>query len=137
MIPPPEKLFVDNNLIRCEIYDRNKEFTAVYSEKTVAYIKRFIIGGTVMKKDYFLGASEKSKLLILANGTPESLYVKFKPVKNQKIHQQVFKPANTPSKNPKARGNKLTIKPIKYVDIQPGRWWDKSDNGEIPDDVLF
>ena len=137
VIPPPEKLFVDNNLNRCEIYDRDKEFTAVYSEKTVAYIKRFIIGGTVMKKDYFIGASEKSKLLILANGTPESLYVKFKPVKNQKIHQQVFKPANTPSKNPKARGNKLTVKSIKYVDIEPGRWWDKTNDGEIPDDVLF
>ena len=52
-MPPPDKLFMDNNLIRCEIYNREKEFTAVYSEKSVSFIKRFIIGGAIMNRDYF------------------------------------------------------------------------------------
>ena len=137
VMPPPEKLFVDKNLIRCEIYNRDREYTVVYSDKSVSYIKRFIIGGTVMKKDYFLGTSEKSRLLLLADGTPKSLFVKFKPAKNQKIHQQQFKPSDIPMKNPKARGNKLTPKPIRYIDIQPGRWWDKDIIEEDIKDTLL
>ena len=48
-----------------------------------------------------MGASEKSKLLLLAEGTPESIYVKYKPAKNQRIHQQRFNPADTPMKGRK------------------------------------
>ena len=43
----------------------------------------FSVGGAIMNRDYFMGASEKSKLLLLADGTPESLYVKYRPAKNQ------------------------------------------------------
>ena len=90
-----------------------------------------------MNRDYFLGATEKSKLLLLTDGTPEALYVKYNPAKNQRIHQQRFLPADTPEKSAKARGNRLSSKGIKYIDIQPGRWWDKSDDGDIPDGVLL
>ena len=137
VMPPPEKLFIDNDLIRCQVYDREASFTAVYTEKSIAYIKRFKIGGAIMNRDYFLGATEKSKLLLLTDGTPEALYVKYKPAKNQRIHQQRFLPADTPEKSAKARGNRLSSKGIKYIDIQPGRWWDKSDDGDIPDGVLL
>ncbi len=137
VLPPPEKLFIDNQLNRCEVYDREKTFTAVYTEKSIAYIKRFQLGGAIMNRDYFIGASEKSKLMLLAEGTPEALYVKYKPVKNQRIHQQRFNPADTPIKGVKARGNRLSSKGIKYIDSQPGRWWDKSDDGDIPDGVLL
>ena len=136
VMPPPDKLFMDNNLIRCEIYNREKEFTAVYSEKSVSFIKRFIIGGAIMNRDYFLGKSEKSKLLLLADDTPESIFVKFKPVKNQRIHQQRFNPSETLIKSPKSKGNKLTNKPIKYIDINPGKWWDKNDNGITDNNLL-
>ena len=136
VMPPPDKLFIDNDLIRCEIYDREKEFTAVYSEKSISFIKRFIIGGVIMNRDYFFGKSEKSKLLLLADGAPESIFIKYKPVKNQRIHQQQFNPSETLIKSPKAKGNRLTNKPIKYIDTKPGKWWDKNDSG-IMDNSLF
>ena len=137
VVPPPDKLFMDNNLVRCEIYNRESSYTAVYVEKSIAYIKRFKIGGAIMNRDYFLGASDKSKLILLADGTPESIYVKYKPAKNQRIHQQRFNPSETAEKSAKARGNRLSSKGIKYIDIAPGRWWDKADDGEIPDGVLL
>lgn len=137
VVPPPEKMFTDNNLMRCEVYDRNKQFTAVYSEKNKAYIKRFIIGGAIMSKDYFIGATEKSKLQLLEDGTPKYIYVKYKPAKNQRIHQQSFIPLDTPIKSAKAKGNKLTTKLIKYIDISPGRWWDKDDDGKISEETLL
>ena len=136
VMPPPDKLFIDNDLIRCEIYDRKKEFTVVYSEKSISFIKRFIIGGVIMNRDYFFGKSEKSKLLLLADGAPKSIFIKYKPVKNQRIHQQQFNPSETLIKSPKAKGNRLTNKPIKYIDIKPGKWWDKNDSG-ITDNSLF
>ena len=136
VMPPPDKLFMDNNLIRCEIYNREKEFTAVYSEKSICFIKRFVIGGAIMNRDYFLGQSEKSKLLLLTDGTPESIFVKYKPAKNQRIHQQKFNPSETLIKSPKSKGNRLTNKPIKYIDTKPGKWWDKNDT-ETTDNNLF
>ena len=75
VIASTDKLFMDNNLVRCEIYNRESSYTAVYVEKSIAYIKRFKIGGAIMNRDYFLGASDKSKLILLADGTPESIYV--------------------------------------------------------------
>ena len=137
VMSPPDKLFIDHDLVRCAIYNRESAFTAVYSEKSIAYIKRFELGGAIMNRDYFMGASEKSKLLLLAEGTPESIYVKYKPAKNQRIHQQRFNPADTPMKGAKARGNRLSSKGIKYIDTQPGRWWDKSDDGSYPDGILL
>ena len=83
-----------------------------------------------------MGKSEKSKLLILADDTPECIFVKFKPVKNQRIHQQRFNPSETLIKSPKSKGNKLTNKPIKYIDINPGKWWDKNDNGITDNNLL-
>lgn len=137
VMSPPDKLFIDHDLVRCAIYNRESAFTAVYTEKGIAYIKRFQVGGAIMNRDYFMGASEKSKLLLLTEGTPESLYVKYRPAKNQRIHQQRFNPADTPMKGAKARGNRLSSKSIKYIDTQPGRWWDKSDDGSYPEGVLL
>ena len=137
VMSPPDKLFIDHDLVRCAIYNRESAFTAVYTEKSIAYIKRFQVGGAIMNRDYFMGASEKSKLLLLTEGTPESLYVKYRPAKNQRIHQQRFNPADTPMKGAKARGNRLSSKSIKYIDTQPGRWWDKSDDGSYPEGVLL
>ena len=137
VMSPPDKLFIDRDLMRCDIYNRETAFTAVYVEKSIAYIKRFQLGGAIMNRDYFIGASEKSKLSLLVEGTPESLYVKYRPAKNQRIHQQRFNPADTPIKGAKARGNRLSSKSIKYIDTQPGRWWDKSDDGSYPEGVLL
>lgn len=137
VMPPPEKLFVDNSLQRCEIFDRDKQYTAVYTDSRITYLKRFKIGGTIMNRDYFLGQGEKSKLQLFADGTPEAVYVKYHKAKGQRIRQQRFNPADIAVKGVKSRGNRMTTKGIQYIGTEPGRWWDHDDSGAIPDGVLL
>lgn len=137
VMPPPEKLFVDENLERCEIFNREKQFTAVYTDSRITYIKRFKIGGAIMNREYFMTAGEKSKLLILAEGTPEAIYVKYRSAKGQRIHQQRFCPSDIAQKGVKSRGNRMTTKSIKYIGTEPGRWWDQNNDGTTAEDMLL
>lgn len=137
VMPPPEKLFVDNNLRICEHFDRDKQYTAVYTDSRITYLKRFSFGGVIMNKDYYLTQGEKSKLQLLVDGAPEAIYVKYNKAKGQRIHQQRFNPSDIAVKGVKSRGNRMTTKNIKYIDVQPGRWWDENDVGAMPDGVLL
>ncbi len=137
VMPPPDKLFVDDSLERCEIFDRDKQYTAVYTESRISYLKRFQIGGAIMNREYYLTQGEKSKLQLLADDTPEAIYVKYNPAKNQRIHQQKFKPADIAVKGVRSRGNRMTTKSIKYIGAEPGRWWDKDAAEDAPDGVLL
>ncbi|MBT8042602.1 MAG: DNA topoisomerase IV subunit A, partial [Pontiella sp.] len=137
VMPPPEKLFVDDSLERCEIFDRDKQFTAVYTEARISYLKRFQLGGAIMNREYFLTQGEKSKLQLLVDGTPEAIYVKYNKAKNQRIHQQRFNPTEIAVKGVKSRGNRMTTKSIKYIGAEPGRWWDHDDEADMPDGVLL
>lgn len=137
VVPPPEKLFVDNAFERCVIYDREAPFTAVYTDERITYMKRFKIGGAIMNREYFITAGERSNLQLLVDGTPEAVYVKYKPAKGQRIHQQRFAPADVPMKSVKSRGNRMTTKNIKYIGTEPGRWWDSSDAAAQPNGVLL
>jgi len=137
VMPPPEKLFVDDSLERCEIFDRDKQFTAVYTDARITYLKRFQVGGAIMNREYYMTQGEKSKLQLLADGTPDAVYVKYNPAKNQRISQQKFKPAEIAVKGVKSRGNRMTTKSIKYIGVEPGRWWDKDAEANAPDGVLL
>jgi topoisomerase-4 subunit A len=137
VIQPPDKLFVDDSLERCEIFDRDKEFTAVYTDDRITYLKRFKIGGAIMNREYNLALSEKSKLQLLVDGTPAGIFVKYRPAKGQRIHQQKFNPTDIAIKGVKSRGNRMTTKNIKYIGAEPGRWWDHDDEGAMPDGVLL
>jgi topoisomerase-4 subunit A len=137
VMPPPEKLFVDGNLERCEVFDRDKQFTAVYTDSRISYIKRFKIGGAIMNREYYISQGEKSKLQLLVEGTPEAIYVKYNPAKNQRIHQQKFNPADIAVKGVKSRGNRMTTKSIKYIGEEPGRWWDHDEEAATPDGILL
>jgi topoisomerase-4 subunit A len=137
VIPPPEKLFVDHQLQRCEIFNREKLFTLVYTESRITYLKRFKMGGAIMNRTYFMTLSEKSKIQLLIDNTPEAIFVKYRPAKNQRIHQQRFNPSDISVKGVKSRGNRMTTKSIKYIDATPGRWWDSEDPGLIPEGVLL
>lgn len=134
MMPPPEKLFVDGNLQYCAIFDRDREMTCVYTHQRATYIKRFTFGGCIMNRDYQL-APEGSKILLFQEGCPEEIYVRYRPAKNQRIHQQMFKTKNLLVKGAKAKGNRLTTKSIHYIDVQPGRWW-RTDE-DTPQGVLL
>ncbi|MDZ8119289.1 DNA topoisomerase IV subunit A [Pontiella agarivorans] len=137
VIQPPEKIFVDGNLERVEIYDRDKQYTCVYTDARITYLKRFKIGGAIMNREYYMSLGEKSKLKLLVDGTPESIYVKYNPAKGQRIHQQKFTPSDIAVKSVKSRGNRMTTKSIKYIGTEPGRWWDPDDAGAMPEGVLL
>ncbi len=137
VMPPPEKLFVDDSLERCEIFDREKSYTAVYTASRITYLKRFKIGGTIMNREYFLSQGEKSKLQLFVDGTPEAVYVKYHKAKGQRIRQQRVTPAEIALKGVKSRGNRMTTKGIQYIGTEPGRWWDQNDDGAIPEGVLL
>jgi topoisomerase-4 subunit A len=125
VMPPPETYFVDDGLIWCGLYERDLIFTAVYVDWGVTYVKRFKIGGTIMNRDYAY-IPEKAKLLFCCIGTPDKLYVKYKPAKGLRILQQQFEPGQVLIKGVKAKGKQMTSKDIARIDTRPGRWWDKS-----------
>ena len=92
----------------------------------------------INNKEYRL-APEKSKVLFFDEGCPEKLYVKFKPAKNQKIHQMLFQPLEPVDKGAgekkplveirgaTARGIQLTTKPIARVSATKGSWWNDGE----------
>jgi topoisomerase-4 subunit A len=129
MMPPPDKFFVDKNHLYCQIFDRDKEFTAVYTEPHYGftYIKRFAFGGAIQNKEYRL-APEKSEVILFEEGSPAEVYVKYKPAKAQRIHQQVFTPGEVLVKGVAAKGIQMTSKDISKIATKKPGWWDDSDN---------
>ena len=148
-VQPEDKLFVDKDLMQVLRYNQEKdrdsrEFTCVYEEGGYgfSYIKRFRFGGLIRNKDYRLAPEKpKSKILFFQEGCPETLYVKFKPAKGQKIHQQHFLPHElvdrvnretgktekqevVPIRAATAKGKQLTTKPIARIGSAKGSWWD-------------
>ena len=135
MMPPPDKFFVDKTSIYCQLYDRDKEFTAVYTEPHYGftYVKRFAFGGLIQNKDYRL-APEKSSVLLFEEGTPDSVFVKYKPAKSQRIHQQEFTPSDVLVKGVSAKGIQMTSKDISRITTKKPSWWD--DNEKSPKGML-
>ena len=148
-VQPEDKIFVDRDLLAVIRYNQEKdrdarEFTCVYEEGGYgfSYIKRFRFGGLIRNKDYRLAPEKpKSKVLFFQEGCPDTIYVKFKPAKNQRIHQQHFLPkeqvTRTNSETGKAerqdvvlvraagaKGKQLTSKPIARISSSKGSWWD-------------
>jgi topoisomerase-4 subunit A len=128
MMPPPDKFFVDKKFSYLHLYDRDKEFTAVYTEPSYGftYIKRFVFGGLIQNKEYRL-APEKSDLLLIEEGTPDSIYIKYKPAKSQRIHQQEFTPSEVLVKGVSAKGIQMTSKDISRLSTKKPGWWDDSE----------
>ena len=149
---PDEKIFVDKDLYAVFKYDQEKErdtrdFTLVYEEGHYgfSYIKRFTFGGLIRNKEYRLApAKGKAKILYLQEGCPDTLYVKYKPAKGQRISQQFFLPKeqvqriNLETGKPEKRdcveirgaqtkGKQLSTKPIARIASAKGSWWDDSE----------
>ena len=151
-VQPEDKIFVDKDLLAVFRYNQEKDresldFTCGYEEGSYgfSYIKRFRFGGLIRNKDYWLAPEKpKSKILLLQKGCPETLYVKFKPAKGQKIHQQHFLPKElvsrvnretgknekqevVPIRSATTKGKQLTTKPIAKVSGTKGSWWDDKE----------
>ncbi|HMP89295.1 MAG TPA: DNA topoisomerase IV subunit A [Kiritimatiellia bacterium] len=134
LITPPDKLFVDHHLTYCAVFDRDKLMTMAYTHNRITYFKRFSFGGTIMNKDY-LCTPEKSEVQYYSDQSPEMLYVKYAPMKNQKIKQQIFNIKDALNKGVKARGNQLSVKPIKSITDTKPRGWD--DNDDSPQGAML
>ena len=153
-VQPEDKIFVDKDLLCVLRYNQEKDresrdFTCVYEEGGYgfSYIKRFRFGGLIRNKEYRLAPEKpKSKLIFFQEGCPDTIYVKFKPAKGQKIHQQYYMPKeqtkriNQATGKPEsqdvvairaasAKGRQLTTKPIARISSAKGSWW---DDGEPP-----
>lgn len=134
VMPPPEKLFVDENLLYSAIFNRDREMTCVYTHERATFIKRFTFGGTIMNRDYQI-APPGSKIIFWQEGCPDELYLRYRPAKGQRIHQQSFDLKGLATKGAKTKGNRLTTKSVQYIDTKPGRWW--RDDEESPQGVLI
>jgi len=152
-VQPEDKIFVDKDLLAILRYDQEKdretrEFTCVYEEGAYgfSYIKRFRFGGLIRNKDYRLAPEKpKSKILFFQEGCPDTIYVKYKPAKGQRINQQYFLPkeqvqrVNAETRELEdqdvvairgagAKGKQLTTKSIARISSSKGSWWDDKES---------
>lgn len=129
VVPPPEKMFVSGGMIYCAKADRDKIYTVVFTDKSsrFTYMKRFTTGGYILNKEYTCTTNE-AQVLIFEDTNPSEIYVKYKPAKGQRIHQQVFSPTDIPVKGAKARGNQMTAKRIARISTKQERWWKSGDD---------
>ncbi|NLE41477.1 MAG: DNA topoisomerase IV subunit A [Lentisphaerae bacterium] len=139
LVPAPgDKLFVDKDLLYAALFDRDRLYTAVYTEKEYPFtcLKRFAFGGTIMNRDYAL-MQEPGTIRLFTEGVPKAVWIKYKPAKGQRIMQKVFNPEEEVAvKGVKAKGKQITSKPIQYIaaDENPPRFWDAdapTDKGRL------
>jgi topoisomerase-4 subunit A len=149
---PEDKMFVDKDLMLVMRYNQEKdrdtrEFTCIYEEGGYgfSYIKRFCFGGLIRNKEYRLAPQKpRSKILFFTEGCPETIYVKYKPAKNQRINQQYFLPkeqvlrTNTSTgerenqdvvavRSASSKGKQLTSKAIQRISASKGSWWSETE----------
>lgn len=133
VIELPEKLFVGPDLVYCGLPERDRVFTAAYTNREASYLKRFTFGGTILNKLYHC-IPPKSKILFFEPDTPAELFIKYKSAPYQKVNQQTCNPAEVEVKGPKTRGRQISIKDISTVNSKPPRGWDPE---APPSRVLF
>jgi len=119
----PEKLFVGPDLVYCGLPERDRVFTAAYTNREATYLKRFTFGGTILNKVYHC-IPPKSRVLFFEPDTPAQLYIRYKPAPYQRINQQTCTPAEVEVKGPKTRGRQISIKDVSSINSQPSRGWD-------------
>ena len=89
-----------------------------------------------MNRDYNLMPTP-AEIRLFAEGTPKTIWIKYKPAKGQRILQKVFSPEDEVAvKGVKAKGKQVTSKPIQYISDSdtPPRFWDAdaaTDKGRL------
>ncbi len=127
MVQPPDRIFADTNLIYCAKMDRDRVITMVYSDEGMPYLKRFRFGGAILNKEYRC-AGKDGKVFLFTEENPPEIYVKYKPAKRQRIHQQLFSTADLPIKGVKARGSFMAPKAIHKIATKKPRWWNSKES---------
>lgn len=114
MIAPPEKLFVDKNLIYFAIFDRERTFTLIYSTPHATFLKRFTFGGAIMNRDYNC-AQENARIKYLTDRPVTELRLKYRHVKGARIDEQNYSVGDFAVRGPKTRGNQVTKRTVTSV----------------------
>jgi topoisomerase-4 subunit A len=114
MIAPPDKLFVDKNLIYFNIFDRERIFTLIYSTPDATFLKRFAFGGAIMNRDYNC-AQEDAKVRYLTDRPVTELRLKYRHVKGARIDEQTYSAHDFSVRGPKTRGNQVTKRTVTSV----------------------
>jgi topoisomerase-4 subunit A len=114
MVAPPEKLFVDKNLIYFAIFDREKVFTIVYSTPNATFLKRFAFGGAIMSRDYNC-TQENARIKYLTDRPVTELRLKYRHVKGARIDEQTYSAGDFAVRGPKTRGNQVTKRTVTSV----------------------
>ncbi|MFT4589812.1 MAG: topoisomerase-4 subunit A [Candidatus Binatia bacterium] len=134
---PDDKLFVGKGLVHCEIIEKDDQkkdervFTVAYERKGTTSVKRFTFPGFIMEKKYHC-APDGAKILLFLEGTPEQIYVKYKPAPRQNINQQIVHPADLAVKTHKSHGSQIGIKKISKLSVEKPRGWsDKEETTRV------
>jgi topoisomerase IV subunit A len=114
IIPPPEKLFVDRNLIYFNIFDRDKIFSMVYRTSAATFLKRFTFGGAIMNRDYNC-AQEHAKIRHLTDRSLNEIRLKYRHVKGARIDEQTFALDKIAVRSAKTRGSQVTKRTVTSV----------------------
>jgi len=114
MVPPPDKLFVDKNLLYFGIFNRDQVFTVVYSTIKAVFVKRFVFGGAIMNRDYNC-TQDGAKINYLTDRPMKEIRLKYRRVKGTRIDEQTFDLNEVPVRGPKTRGNQVTKRTITNV----------------------
>jgi topoisomerase IV subunit A len=114
MVAPPDRLFVDKNLVYFAVYDRDKIFTAVYSTAKATFLKRFTFGGAIMNRDYSC-TQANAKIKLLTDRPVKELRLKYRHTRGARIDEQTFATEDFPVRGPKTRGNQITKRTVTSV----------------------
>ncbi len=116
VMPPPEKLFVDKNILYFGIFHREKEFTVIYQTAKAAFLKRFTFGGAIMNRDYNL-AQDNSKIIFFSERTAKQLRLKFRKTKGARVTEETVNLSDVPIRSAKSKGNQVAKRTISSVSI--------------------
>jgi topoisomerase-4 subunit A len=114
MIPPPERVFVDKDLLYFQIYDRDRIFTVVYSTSKATFLKRFAFGGAIMNRDYSC-TQEGARIRFITDKPIKELRLKYRHTKGARIDEQTFAASDIIVRGPKARGLQVTKRTVTSV----------------------
>jgi len=128
IVPPPDKLFVDTNLIHCEILDREKTLMAVYESDFFTYYKKFKIGALSTNRETRI-APRGSNIRFFSVDDPPELYVRYVTDERVRIRQQKFSLSEQSLRGRDAKGLVLTANKIDYVGSEKAEDWNDELNG--------
>jgi topoisomerase-4 subunit A len=128
IIAPPEKLFVDANLIHCTVVDREQTFSVVYESEFFTYYKKFQIGSLAVNRESRI-APKGANIRLLSTDDLTELYVRYRPDEHVKIRQQRFSVAKQPLYARDSKGIVLTANKVEYIGDEPAEDWNDALTG--------